>query len=428
MRRAVLVVCDSLRADMVTPELAPTLAALGAGATRYAGARGVFPSVTRVSSASMATGCHPGSHGLLGNTMVIDEGAGLVCLSVGKPDFRERLRRATGRTLHRPTMAERLARHGGAIVMSNVSPGAAYFQDPDGWGHVYHRAGSFEPGLRRVADRDHLDIELGAAGDWIMTARFCDEVLRERRPALAVLWLSEPDHTGHHCPLGSPAHRAAIAAADHCVARVLATVRELRAAGDDVLLVACSDHGMETTLRTIPVDDLLVAAGLKAGPESTDVVVAPNGTAAVLYRSASARATTADLARFLSTQDWAGRVFVGAELAGLGMPTAEPVACAVSLRAVDEENAYGVRGMSDIVANPSEPKDYTGFGQHGGLGDNEQRPFLFVWGRPFPEGTTLEAPVCHVDLAPTILDHLGVDATGMDGRPLPRVSAAVVAE
>ena len=144
--------------------------------------------------------------------MVIDEGRGLVCLSVGKPDFRERWRRATGRTLHRPTLAERLAGHGGVIVMSNVSPGAAYFQDPDGFGHVYHRAGSFAPGLRPVADADHLDIELGAEGDAVMTERFCTEVLRERRPALGVLWLSEPDHTGHHAPLGSPAHRAAIGA------------------------------------------------------------------------------------------------------------------------------------------------------------------------------------------------------------------------
>ena len=77
MRRAVLVVCDSLRADMIDAAIAPTLTALGDGATRFAAARGVFPSVTRVTSASVATGCYPGRHGLLGNTMVIDEGRGL---------------------------------------------------------------------------------------------------------------------------------------------------------------------------------------------------------------------------------------------------------------------------------------------------------------------------------------------------------------
>src|SRR6266545_6765677 len=403
---------------MIRPDTAPTLAALPGTVKRYAGCRGVFPSVTRVTSASIATGCHPGRHGLLGNTMVLDEGAGLVCLSVGKPEFRERMRKATGRTLLAPTLAERVADHGGAIVMSNVSAGAAYFQDPDGFGHVYHRAGSFAPGLRPVEDRDHLDIELGAAGDAGMTARFCDEILRERRPALAVLWLSEPDHTGHKTPLGCAAHRAAITAADRCVRQVLDTVETLTAAGDDVLVLVCSDHGMETTRRTIRLDDLLVEAGLKAAPDSRDIVVAPNGTAAVLYRSASARASVDDLRGFVEKQDWVDRVFTGAELARLGMPATEPVALAIALRTEDQPNEFGIRGVGDIVHNPDEPKDYTGFGQHGGLGANEQRPFLLIRGREFREGADVDVTACHVDLAPTIVRHLGVDGAGMDGRPL----------
>ena len=54
-----------------------------------------------------------------------------------------------GRTLHRPTLAERVSRAGGtAIAISNVSPGAAYFLDPDGFGWVYNPAGSFGPGRR----------------------------------------------------------------------------------------------------------------------------------------------------------------------------------------------------------------------------------------------------------------------------------------
>ena len=91
MRRAVLVVCDSLRRDLITPANAPTLAALAETSADFFNGRGVFPSVTRVTSACIATGCWPASHGLLGNTMVLDEGDGLVCLSVAKPEFRERI-------------------------------------------------------------------------------------------------------------------------------------------------------------------------------------------------------------------------------------------------------------------------------------------------------------------------------------------------
>jgi hypothetical protein len=150
MKRAVIVICDSLRTDLITPRDAPFLSEFGRSAARFTNHRSVFPSTTRTSAASIATGCLPAQHGLLGNTMAIDEGDGLVCLSVGKPDFRDRLHRATGRTLHRPTLAERVSRAGDeAIAISNVSPGAAYFLDPDGFGWVYNRPVALVPAAGR---------------------------------------------------------------------------------------------------------------------------------------------------------------------------------------------------------------------------------------------------------------------------------------
>jgi arylsulfatase A-like enzyme len=417
MRRAVLVVCDSLRRDLISRATAPTLAALAQISADFATCTGVFPSVTRVTSACIATGCRPAAHGLLGNTMVLDEGDGLVCLSVGKPEFRERMRRATGGTLRRPALAERLAAHGGSIVMSNVSAGAAYFQDPDGHGWVYHRAGSFGPGLRPVAAGEQLAIEQGNAGDAAMTDRFCEDVLKARRPALAVLWLSEPDYTGHRAPLGSPAHLEAIAGADRCVQHVLRTLDAV-GDGEDTLLIVGSDHGMETTGRTIPVDRLLVEAGLKAAADSRDVVVAPNGTAALISRSRAARATAEDLRRFLEGQDWVERVLTGPELAAHGLPVGEALAVAVTLRADDLPNEFGVRGHSDIAFDPEATLDYTGCGQHGGLGRNEQRPFLFVRGPGVASGRREDPGVSPLDIAPTVLHHLGLPWAGVDGRPL----------
>ena len=85
MNRAVIVICDSLRADLISPADAPFLTELGQRSARFANHASVFPSTTRTSAASIATGCLPARHGLLGNTMALDEGEGLVCLSVGKP-------------------------------------------------------------------------------------------------------------------------------------------------------------------------------------------------------------------------------------------------------------------------------------------------------------------------------------------------------
>jgi arylsulfatase A-like enzyme len=418
-KRVVIVICDSLRSDLIGPEDAPFLTALSARATRFAAHRSVFPSTTRASSASIATGCLPARHGLYGNTMALDEGEGLVCRNVGAPDFRDRMRRATGRTLRVPTLAERLRWHGEeAVVCSNVSPGAAYFQDPDGHGTIYHSAGSYGPGLKQIDDPASAALKKGIAGDRAMTERFCADIVEGRAPALALMWLSEPDYTGHHSPLGSPQHRAAIAAADACVRLVFETVRRLDPSGEDILFITGSDHGMETISEAIDVTGLLVAAGIKAAPDSRDVVVAPQGTSATIFFSEAARDRAPAAATFLKRENWAGQVIACGDLARVGLPTDSALQVAVAMATDGRVNPHGVAGYGAIVANPDDPESKIGFGQHGGLGINEQNPFLIIDGGGFAARTETR-PTSLIDIAPTVLRHLHMDHDDMDGQALP---------
>ncbi len=412
---AVLVVCDSLRADLIDAKVSPTLARLREEGTWISDFRGVFPSTTRTSAASIATGCRPWAHGLLGNTMVLDEGEGLACHSAGKPDFLDRLRRATGRALQRPTLHERVAPLGPAVAMSNVSPGAAYVLDPEGAGYVHHRSGSFGPGRTPLADR--LAINVGAPGDREMTRRFCDETLGERHPPFALLWLSEPDHTGHHAALGSPEHLAAIGEADRNVARVLDRIARLDPGGERILFAACSDHGMQTIRSRVDVDAALVEAGFKASPDSRDVVVAPQGTAVLLHLAPSRRQRLPELVRWLEAQAFAGRVLTGDALREAGLPAHDTLVAAVSLASDDEPNAHGVRGRSDVAENAFGGEYAIGHGQHGGLGAHEQRPFLVLRGGGFG-ARAVARPASLIDIAPTILHHLGLPAGGVEGTSL----------
>lgn len=420
IRRTVLVMCDSLRRDLITPDNAPNLLALMRGSCEFVNARGVFPSTTRTSSASIATGCLPARHGLLGNTMVLDEADGLRCRSVGDPQFRSHLLNATGSTLKVPTLAERVAHDGGGLIMSNVSAGAAYFFDPDGHGSVYHRAGSYGPGREPIEGGDALPVASGMAGDAVMTDRFCARLSAPDALAVAALWLSEPDHSGHGNPLGSPAHLRGIASADRCVAQVLATVQALRARGEDILLIVASDHGMETVLGQVPVADLLVEAGLKESRDSRDVVLAPNGSAFVLGIAAHAQDRIPRIEAYLRGQEWCGAIHHGAALAGVGLPVGDPrCAMAVAMAHRMQANAHGVPGSTWIVEDPQEAKDYLGRGQHGGLGPHEQSPFLMLNGGGFPAGRRTAHPASLIDFAPTMLRHLGLPGTGMDGCALP---------
>ena len=418
MKRAVLVICDGLRADMIRPEWTPKLCRLGAIGRRFINHRSVFPSTTRTTSASIATGCHPGQHGLEGNAVALDEGNGLVPLSVGAPDFRDRLKAATGQTLRVPTMAERLKDAGGSIVYSNVSPGAAYFQDPDNHGYVYHRAGSFGPDGRPIVGDDHLNVTHDAEGDTAMTERFCQEVLVDRKPSFAVLWQCEPDHSQHSHELGSPAHLAAIAAADVNAGTVANTVDKLNAAGEDILLLIGSDHGHETVGDIIDLDAELIAAGFKAHTDSSDVVVTSQGFSAFVYLAANQRHKIQEIALFLSSLDGVGGVYAGADLDRIGQRSDGALAIAVDATKSDTETAYGIPGLSAAFANRFSMTLETGKGEHGGLGKYEQNPFLIAVGGGFVAGSQTEQQTSAVDIAPTVLRHLERPGDGMDGAVL----------
>lgn len=417
-RRAVLVILDGLRRDLVNAEQTPHLAALARSATWFANHQSVFPSVTRVCSATIATGCHPRRHELAGNTMVLREDGRLVLHDAGHPDFLQHKRRVTGHSLAAPTLAERLAGHGGAVIFSNVSPGAAYAHDPDGHGHVYHRAGSFGPGRNPVPDHDALHIGPDINGDRAMTERFVNEILEERKPALAVLWLGHPDTTQHVAALGSPQHRAALFEADRHAGMVIRCVGRLRSNGEDVLLLVGSDHGHQTVTGTIDIGFKLVAAGLKDDSTSHDVVVAPNGTAALIYLSTEAWSRVDAIAAYLDGQPWIDRIIVAGERDSAGHGRQDGLAIAVAMRTDDAANAHGVPGLG-LIAQPSNGKDAgIGFGQHGGLGAREQAPFLIAEGAGFKAREVHRAPTSLLEIAPTIVAHLGIATDGMDGRAL----------
>ena len=346
-KRAVIVICDSLRADLIGPDDTPFLLELGERGAWFTSHRSVFPSTTRASAASIATGCLPARHGLLGNTMALDEGDGLV-LPLGRasrfpgPDApRDRPHAARAD----PGRAAALARRSLDLVRQCFAR-RGLFPGPGRARLCLSRRRQLRPGTRPVDDPASAALNKGLDGDRAMTERFCSRNRRERAPSLAIMWLSEPDYSGHHSPLGSPEHREAIRHADRCVRQVFETVRRLDPTGEEILFVTGSDHGMETVSDAIDLDGLLIAAGLKQGPGSRDVVVAPNGTAATLYFAEPDSDLPARVARFLAAENWAGEVFIGEALSRVGLPTDTAMRVAVTLAAEDRDQPARHRRLS----------------------------------------------------------------------------------
>lgn len=229
----------------------------------------------------------------------------------------------------------------------------------------------------------------------------------------------EPPATGR--ALGRPTLHERVAClgeADGNVARVLEHVERLGPGGDRIFFAVCSDHGMQTIRRRIDVGAKLVEAGFKSSADSSDVVVAPQGTSVVIHLADEARPRLAAIAQWLERQDFAGQVVVGEALSGLGLPSEGTLSIAVSLAGDDEANPFGVRGRSDVAENALGGESLPGHGQHGGLGHYEQKPFLAVRGAGFARCTHATAASL-IDLAPTILRHLALPRNGMDGSALP---------
>lgn len=421
MKRAVIVMLDGLRADDAYGLDLPNISRMRAAGTTFLTHRAIFPSATRASSASVATGCYPTRHGLHGNQMALPNGKGFIAHDVGKPEFFETLRALTGRTLHVPTLAERVKDIGGSIVFNNVSPGAALAHDPDGHGHVYHRAISQAPGRQPASDP--LKVTLSAEGDAAMTARFVKEVLRERRPASAVLWLGNPDDTQHDHPLGSPASIAAIRAADQSLGLVLDAVEALDPSGENILMLSGSDHGHETVQGYVPVEAEMIAAGIKSGADDQSLIVVSQGTGFLVYATPDDAERVDQLANWLGRQAWCGPIVRQEDLPGIGQVADGGIVLAVGMASTAAPNAYGVPGTTFVATRFETSGRTLNNGSHGGMGAFETNPFLVARGLGFRAGSSCSEPTSLVDIAPSVLAHLRLDRSGLDGRSLQSLSA-----
>lgn len=428
MTRFVMVALDGLRPDMVTPENTPHLFALAAQGTRFAHARSVFPSETRVATPSLITGCRPGGHGMVANT--------LFDASVA-PDRLLRtklvsdvLAMAQGREspLQRASLAEHLAPHGKSFALVSAgTAGAARLLHP-----AAERLGAFrwnvedEEGATATAVREALGATPPHAVPNTARVEFSGRVLLEHvlprhAPDVALLWLSEPDVAFHWEGLGATATQAALRAADAVLSRIIAW-RDAQPEAAEIAIIVLSDHGHVSGNRKLCLRSELVKAGFRAGTgmaAGTDIVVAPAGAPGLWLRDA---ALAPQIAAFLATQDWAGPLLArdpailptAFPLAALGSAHARSADLVATFAGAEMPDHWGLPGTAPFDA-PDVPE---GGGMHGGLHRAELATVLVMQGGPFRAGAVASEAADLTDIVPTVLHALGLPVDAMEGRPL----------
>lgn len=430
MTRFIMVALDGMRPDMVDAATTPHLAALAIQGTRFANARSVFPSETRCATPSLITGCRPGGHGMVANTLFDAAVAPDRLLRTKLVEDVLALAAGAESPLQRPSLAERLAPAGLRFALVSAgTAGAARLLNP-----AAERLGSFRWNVEDAEGETAAEIRtaLGPTPDHavpnIPRVDFAgrvllDHVLPRHRPDVALLWLSEPDISFHWGGLRAPHTLAALRAADAVLGRIVAW-RDAQPDASDIAIVVLSDHGHVTGRGKRCLRTELQQAGFRAGTgmaADVDVVVAPAAAPGLWLRD---RALAPRIADFLARQDWAGPLFArdpsilaegrAVPLALLGSAHARSADLVATFAGSEEPDEWGMHGHAPFDA----PDVADGGGMHGGLHRSELATVLVMQGGPFRRGAVAQEAADLTDIVPTVLHALGVPVEGMEGRPL----------
>jgi predicted AlkP superfamily pyrophosphatase or phosphodiesterase len=434
-RTYLVIVVDGLRPDYITPELMPRLLRLGQRGVVFTAHHSVYPTVTRVNAAAMATGAYPETHGLLGNTVYIPGVQATRGLDTGSRANLDAIAQVEPRLLTAPSLGEILQRAGrkvlavgagtsGAALLLNhmVAGGAVLHHEftlpPDFAAHVVDKLGPPPPGARPNAARNRRAVDA-----------YLTLGLDEIGPDVTFMWISDPDTTAHELGIGTATTRAALSLVDAEIGRIEDTLAS-KALLDRTNLIVTSDHGFSTHTGTLKLAELVAPFARPMTDGSPDIVVAEG---AVHFRSVPDAGRVAAIVAALQKRPEVGAIFTragprgGAQGAVPGTlsfdavrwrhPRSAPILVAANW--TRDRNEAGYEGTST----------QSGVAGHGTSSPHDIHIPLMAAGPDFRERAVSAAPTSNADLAPTLLRLLGlaipremtgrVIGEGLRGGPVP---------
>ena len=420
--KTLIVFFDGLRPDYITEAQMPNLFAFKQSAALGKQHHSVFPTVTRVNSASYATGAYPGTHGLLGNSIYIPEVAPGKVIGTTYEDLIKVPSATSGPLLTAKSLGEVLADAGQKMmVFSSGTTGQAFLQNHTVNGAVVN-PGLILPETFKAQVLNDIGAlpEMGHEGmgrhKWITDA-LLKYGLVKNGPLVSAIWFSDPDGAAHEHGIGSGQAVKAIQYVDGQFGRI---IDALRAKGTDERynIMISTDHGFVTHVARQGLADFLIKEGFKKDKESDEVVVAEG---AIYVKNHDEKAINGIVAA-LHKQEWAGAVFTR------GLKKGDPNGKVMGTLSFDLIHYDHPKRSGDILVAPNwndakNDKGYAGtdfaggVAGHGGASPYEINIALLASGPDFKHAAVTELPTSNADIVPTILAIYNLPKpAGMDGR------------
>jgi len=435
-RHVVVVIWDGMRPDFVTEQNTPTLWKLAREGVTFRNHHAVYTSATMVNGTAMTTGVYPGKNGIIANHVYRPDVDPHHAVDVElPPTVKKGDELSGGKYIAVPTIAELVQRAGArSLIAAAKTVGLLLDRHPQ-HDSATLVAGKALPGVAL----DPITEKLGPfpsahlqQDSW--TTKALVEVLwKDGLPAFSMLWLGEPDLTEHQTAPGALTALAAIKSADENLSAVLSALDERKARGTTNVFVV-SDHGFSTIRRSNDLRKILNEAGFAATtefngePKPGDIMLAGNGGSVLFYVIGHDETTTRRLVEFLQQSDFAGVIFTKQPMDGTfsldqaNIQNDHAPDVVMAFRWEPSKNQFGVPGMID--ADWQRP---AGKGTHATLSRFDMHNTLIAAGPDFKRGETDDLPSGNVDLAPTILQILGIKLSSkMDGRILSEAMTAAM--
>jgi predicted AlkP superfamily pyrophosphatase or phosphodiesterase len=350
----VLMVWDGLRPDFVSAERTPNLFAMENEGVRFAHHHSVYPTITMVNAASLATGGSPGSTTILGDEVYLaprlsamkvalapndswanqpvnlENSATLAKLNgpkffngalVGSESLGQQVRRAGGYLAligkKGPTFTFDDSVTGDPAMGAPIAADDFIFVSDDLVAPPTLKS-QLAPAPRRQARESVVYATSDGYFAQIVTERALPRAKAAAlggHPALVIFWQHNPDVTQHHRGLGTQANLDALKVCDTNLASVRQAIAKLGIA-DRTDLMVVSDHGFATIRALVPLAQLLIDNGIKKSATSDDVLVVANGGTDLIHLSRAAfptmearRAVLQKITDLAESQPWSGPIF-----------------------------------------------------------------------------------------------------------------------